>query len=525
MNSESLPKPDNDKFQRLKPQRANAVLQSLAKIPPNALEMEQAVLGAILLEKNAITAVMDVLKPESFYSDQHRIIYETVLDLFQTSQPIDLLTVSNHLRTKGKLEQAGSAYYLAELTSRVASAANIEFHARVIAEKYLQRELIFISDRIIRDAFEDTTDVLELLDRAESDLFSLSENNLRRNYSTMKDLIVKTIRQLEVIKSKGNSITGVPSGFSQLDQMTAGFQSSDLIIIAARPAMGKTAFVLTLARNAAVRFKIPVAFFSLEMSATQLVQRLISAEAEVPQEQIRIGNLSDEEWRRITNRNNELSKANLIIDDSPSMTIMELRAKCRRLKSEKDIGMVVIDYLQLMRGSMNNKNGTREQEISNISRSLKELAKELNIPVIALSQLNRSVETRKEGDKEPQLSDLRESGSIEQDADVVMMIHRPEYYKQLTDEEGNSTQGLAKILIRKQRNGPTGEAKLYFNGQFARFQEWENSSYFTQTDSLAKPFEPSEKYKNQGPPAPSTKTIQSKMNSEEDIEGSFEVPF
>jgi replicative DNA helicase len=343
MNSESLPKPDNDKFQRLKPQRANAVLQSLAKIPPNALEMEQAVLGAILLEKNAITAVMDVLKPESFYSDQHRIIYETVLDLFQTSQPIDLLTVSNHLRTKGKLEQAGSAYYLAELTSRVASAANIEFHARVIAEKYLQRELIFISDRIIRDAFEDTTDVLELLDRAESDLFSLSENNLRRNYSTMKDLIVKTIRQLEVIKSKGNSITGVPSGFSQLDQMTAGFQSSDLIIIAARPAMGKTAFVLTLARNAAVRFKIPVAFFSLEMSATQLVQRLISAEAEVPQEQIRIGNLSDEEWRRITNRNNELSKANLIIDDSPSMTIMELRAKCRRLKSEKDIGMVVID--------------------------------------------------------------------------------------------------------------------------------------------------------------------------------------
>ena len=436
------------------------------KLPPQALDMEQAVLGALLLEKDALNKIIDVVNPDMFYKEAHRAIYESVFELFQDSQPIDILTVKNHLSLKGSLEMVGGVYYLTELTSRVASAANIEYHARVIAQKFLLRELIKIGDGIVRDAYDETTDVFDLLDKSEQDLFSLSETNLRRNYAKMSDLVVETIKKLEGLKSKEGGVTGVPSGFTHLDQYTSGFQNSDLIILAARPAMGKTAFTLTAMRNAAVRFGIPVAFFSLEMAAVQLCQRLMCAEAELDAQKVRTGRLEDHEWQQLNTKIGNLEKAPIFIDDTPALSIMDLRAKARRLKAEKGIGMIVIDYLQLMTGSA--KAGSREQEIASISRSLKELAKEIDVPIIALSQLSRAVETRG-GDKRPMLSDLRESGSIEQDADMVMFLYRPDYYGITVDEDGTSTVGTAEVIIAKQRNGPTGSARLQFINKFAKF--------------------------------------------------------
>lgn len=403
--------PKNDKFP--KEEKAGSLL-TLGRIPPQAKDMEQAVLGALLLEKNALHRVTDLLKVEMFYEERHKVIFDAILGLFQNSDPIDILTVKDFLRKKGQLEQAGGAYYLAELTSRVASAANIEYHSRVIAEKYILRQLILVSDNVIKDAYDETTDVFDLLDKTEQNLFEISETHLRRNYMGMTELVMLTLKKLEELKDKGEGMTGIPSGFTELDKLTSGWQKTDLVIVAARPAMGKTAFTLTVARNAAVGKGVPVAFFSLEMAAVQLTQRLICSEAELDAQKVRNGKLENYEWTQLISRIGTLSNAPIYIDDTPGISIMDLRAKCRRLKAEKKIEMVIIDYLQLMTGS-STKGGNREQEIAGISRALKEIAKELDVCVIALSQLSRAVETRG-GDKKPQLSDLRESGCLAGDS-------------------------------------------------------------------------------------------------------------
>ncbi len=449
-------------------------LSSQGRIPPQSLDMEEAVLGALMLEKEALNRIVDILRPEMFYKDSNKVIYEAVIALFQNSEPVDLLTVKNYLSQNAKLDIVGGIFYLTELTARVASAANIEYHARIIAQKYLLRELVRIGDSTVRDAYDETTDVFNLLDKTEQSLFSLSETNLRRNYMPMSDLVITTLRKLEELRHREGGITGIASGFRTLDEYTSGFQSSDLIICAARPAMGKTAFTLTLARNAAVKFGHSVAFFSLEMAATQIVQRLLCAEAEIDAQKMRSGQLQPFEWQQLNSRIGELSKSSLFIDDTPALSIMDLRAKARRLKAEKGISMIIIDYLQLMTGNAS-KGGNREQEIAGISRSLKELAKEINVPIIALSQLSRAVETRG-GDKRPMLSDLRESGSIEQDADMVMFLYRPEYYGLATYDDGSSTRGICEVIISKQRNGPVGEVKLQFINKFAKFVDLEDFS-------------------------------------------------
>lgn len=440
------------------------------KLPPQSLDMEEAVIGALLLEKDALHRVIDILQPQMFYKDANRDIFETILELFQDSDPVDILTVKNALRKGGKLERSGGPLYLTELTSRVASAANIEYHARIVAEKFILRSLIKVSDSVIHSAYDETTDVFELLDEAEQNLFQISETNLRRNYMAMPELVMKTLEKLEEMRGKDSSVTGIPSGIVELDKSTAGFHKTDLVIIAARPAMGKTALTLTLARNAAIRFGEPVAFFSLEMGAVQLTQRMIVSESELDAQKVRTGRLEEYEWKQLITRIGNLSKAPIFIDDTPGLSIWDLRAKARRLKAEKGIGIIVIDYLQLMTGPAN-KSGNREQEIAAISRSLKEIAKELDVCVIALSQLSRAVESRG-GDKRPVLSDLRESGSIEQDADIVMFLYRPDYYGFETDDEGNSTIGMAEMIIAKQRNGPTGTVKMQFIGKYGKFTDW-----------------------------------------------------
>ncbi|MBN3035093.1 MAG: replicative DNA helicase [Bacteroidales bacterium] len=452
----------------LRPALAQA-FSEYGKLPPQAVDLEEAVLGALMLEQNALTAVIDILRPEVFYKDSHQMIYSAIQRLFNRSQPIDILTVTNELKSSGELEIAGGAYYITQLTNRVASTAHIEYHAKIILQKYLQRELIRISSDIIRDAFEDTTDVFDLLDKAERELFNVSENNFRRDYDTMQSLVKEAIADIQAAREQEGKLRGVPSGFTHLDRITAGWQKSDLIILAARPGMGKTAFVLSMARNIAVDFKIPVAFFSLEMSSIQLVTRLISSETHLSADKLKKGSLENYELEQLHAKIGPLIDAPLYIDDTPALSIFELRAKCRRLRSQHKIGLAVIDYIQLMSTGGENK-GNREQEISTISRSLKSLSKELNIPIICLSQLNRSVETRG-GSKRPILSDLRESGAIEQDADLVLFIYRPEYYKIDQDEEGNPTKGLAEIIIAKHRNGPLADVKLQFIDRFARFTD------------------------------------------------------
>jgi replicative DNA helicase len=445
------------------------ISESLGKLPPQAPDLEEAVLGALMLEKNALNEVIEFLKPEHFYSDVHKEIYTAIVELFKDSEPVDMRTVVNQLRKIGKIELIGGAYYIAELTSKVSSAANIEYHARVIIEMAIKRNLIQIASQIHHDAYEDTTDVFELLDKTEQSIFEISDSNLRKNYDNMKNLMYRAIQELQKLKDHKDGLTGVPSGFTALDRMTSGWQRSDLVIIAARPGMGKTAFVVSALRNAAVDFKIPVAIFSLEMASVQLVNRMISAEAELEGEKIKRGNLADFEWKQLVHKTNKLSSAPIFIDDTPALTILELRAKCRRLKAEHNVQLIVIDYLQLMRGE---QGGNREQEIASISRSLKGIAKELSVPVLALSQLSGGVETRG-GDKRPQLSDLRESGSIEQDADIVMFLYRPEYYKITVDEDGMPTQGVGEVIIAKHRNGSTGSVKLKFIGKFTKFADFD----------------------------------------------------
>ncbi len=433
------------------------------KVPPQAKELEEAVLGAIMLEKNAFDAVVEILKPECFYVEAHQRIFRAMQSLAQKSQPIDILTVSEELRTREELDMVGGAYYVTRLTNAVVSSANIEAHARIVLQKFIQRELIRISGEIIGDAFEDSTDVFDLLDDAESKLFEITNNHLRKNFDTIDSVLVKTIQRIEDLRHKNEDVTGVPSGFPTLDRVTYGWQNTDLIILAARPAVGKTAFALNLARNAALNASkpTPVAFFSLEMSAGQLVQRILSAESEIWLEKISRGKMEEHEMKQLYARGiQRLAQAPIFIDDTPALNIFELRAKCRRLKNKHNIGMVIIDYLQLMSGTGDNRQGNREQEISNISRNLKGLAKELSIPIIALSQLSRAVETRKEGNKMPQLSDLRESGAIEQDADMVMFLYRPEYYDITSNEMGESNKGETHVRIAKHRNGSLETIKL-----------------------------------------------------------------
>ncbi|MCK5846959.1 MAG: replicative DNA helicase [Bacteroidales bacterium] len=438
------------------------------KIPPQALDLEEAVLGAMMLEQYAINKVIDILQPDMFYKQAHIHIFEAIKALFGKSEPVDILTVKKELGLLGNLDIAGGSFYIMQLTEKVSSAANVEFHARIIQQKYIQRELIRISSNIIKDAFEETTDVLDLLDRAESSLFTVAENNLRRSASNMEDVVKLAIGKIEEASKNEGDISGIPSGFHKLDNLTAGWQPSDLIVLAARPGMGKTAFVLSLARNVAVDYGRAVAVFSLEMAAVQLVTRLISSESQISGDQLKKGNLSPQEWATLTERISGLSKAKLFIDDTPALTIFELRAKSRRLKSQHNIQMIIIDYLQLMTVGSDNS-GNREQEISLISRSLKALAKELELPVIALSQLSRNVETRG-GTKRPMLSDLRESGAIEQDADMVCFLYRPEYYKIEANENNEPyPSGYTELIVAKHRNGALEDIPMKFEHNYAKF--------------------------------------------------------
>jgi len=450
------------------------------KIPPQAKELEEAVLGAIMLEKDAFDNVVEILKPECFYVEAHQRIFKAMQGLANKSQPIDILTVAEELRSREELEMVGGPYYVTRLTNMVVSSANIVAHSRIILQKFIQRELIRISGEIIGDAYEDSTDVFDLLDDAESKLFEITNNHLRKNFDSIDSVLVKTIQRIEDMRHRNEDITGVPSGYTSLDKVTYGWQPTDLIILAARPAVGKTAFALNLARNAALSASksTPVAFFSLEMSAGQLVQRILAAESEIWLEKIARGKMEEHEMKQLYARGiQRLSQAPIFIDDTPALNIFELRAKCRRLKNKHNIGLIIIDYLQLMSGTNENKGGNREQEISNISRNLKALSKELSVPIIALSQLSREVEKRKEGNKMPQLSDLRESGAIEQDADLVMFLYRPEYYDITTNEMGENNRGETHVRIAKHRNGSLETIKLRALLHIQKFTEDEGTDF------------------------------------------------
>ena len=456
-----------------------ANIKQLGRIQPQALVPEEGVLGAILLDKDALSVVMDILVPESFYPAKHQIIYKSFLRLFQKSNPVDLITVTEDLKKHGELETVGGPYYLIELTNRVSSAANIEFHARIVAQKYMQRQLITISSKILKDSYEDTTDVFVLIDDSEQAIFNIAQNSLKGFPKQIGSAVMKSLKKVEVASESEDGITGVPSGFTDIDRLTSGWQPSDLIIIAARPGMGKTSLTLSLAKNTAMMFGKGVAIFSLEMSEVQLSDRLLSMESEIQGSAIRSGRLEQHEWQKLHTAAEKISDLPIYIDDTPGIGVMELRAKCRRLKMQHDIQLVIIDYIQLMRGVDDGKKGNREQEVSAISRSLKGLAKDLNVPVIALSQLSRAVETRG-GTKRPQLSDLRESGAIEQDADIVSFIYRPEYYQIVEDEEGQSLKGVSEIIIAKHRNGALKTVKLKFIDQYAKFEDMDDPNFSSQ---------------------------------------------
>jgi replicative DNA helicase len=453
-------------------QNLGLIAPEIGKLPPQAVDLEQAVLGAMMLDKNAINDTLDSLNPNCFYEPKHYYIYKAIRELFASSNPIDLLTVTQHLRKEGELELAGGATYIAQLTTRVASAAHAEYHSRIISQKFIQREIIRMCSEVLREAYDETTDVFDLLNKAEGDLFKIAENNMKKNVDMMKDVVKSAIREIEIASKNSDGISGIPTGFRDLDKLTSGWQRSDMIVIAARPAMGKTAFVLSMARNTAVDYNMGVAIFSLEMSSVQLVKRLIASESRISAEKLRKGDLAEHEFQQLHSRISKLATAPIFIDDTPGISVFDLRAKCRRLKSQYDIQMVIIDYLQLMTAGGAKGSGNREQEISTISRSIKEIAKELNVPVIALSQLSRSVETRG-GDKRPILSDLRESGAIEQDADIVSFLYRPEYYGLTQSEDGESNLGVGEVIVAKHRNGATDNVRLRFVGEYARFENFD----------------------------------------------------
>jgi replicative DNA helicase len=482
-----------------KNKKGSVISLEKGKIPPQAVDLEQVVLGAMMIDRKGVDEVIEKLNGETFYKETHQYIFEAIKTLFQSSEAVDLLTVSSQLKKDGNLELVGGDYYLIQLTQKVSSSAHIEFHARIIIQKFIQRSLIQLSKEIIENAFDETTDVFDLLDEAETKLYDVTQGNIKESSKTAQDLVIEAKKRIEEISNQ-EGLSGVPSGYDKIDQLTSGWQPSDLIIIAARPGMGKTALTLSMARNIAVGQNIPVAFFSLEMSAVQLITRLISSETSLDSKILRTGNLKDHQWEQLNVKVKNLEKAPLFIDDTPSLSIFDLRAKARRLASQYGIKMIMVDYLQLMSGGEKAKSsGNREQEISSISRNLKALAKELEVPVIALSQLSRAVETRG-GTKRPLLSDLRESGAIEQDADIVSFIYRPEYYDLETwdDEEQTPTDGQAEFIIAKHRNGGLDNIRLKFIGSLGRFENLDTFDSSFEFGSKMNAGEKEEKAKQSG---------------------------
>ena len=466
--------------------RANNSLtvdKSYAHLQPQAPEVEKVVLGALMIDKDAYAVVCEILRPESFYEPRNQKIFEAIRDLSMAEKPVDVLTVTDQLSKTGCLEDVGGPVYISELSSRVASSANIEYHARIIAQKSLARQIISFASVIETKAFDETVDVDELMQEAEGSLFELSQRNMKKDYTQIDPVIKNAFEVIQKASQNKDGLTGVPTGYTKLDDITSGWQASDLVIIAGRPAMGKTSFALSMAKNISADFKVPMAFFSLEMSNVQLVNRLISNCCEIQGSKILNGQLHDEEWERLDRRIVNLYGAPLYVDDTPGLSVFELRTKARRLVREHGVKIIMIDYLQLM-----NANGmrfsSRQEEVSTISRSLKGLAKELDIPILALSQLNRGVESREglEG-KRPQLSDLRESGAIEQDADMVLFVHRPEYYGLKEDEHGHDLRGKAQIIIAKHRKGATGDVLLTFRGEFTRFENPEDQRSENKSDN------------------------------------------
>ena len=451
-------------------EKASVFSLQKGKLPPQAVDLEEVVLGAMMIDKKGVDEVIDILQPEAFYKESHQLIFNAIISLFEKQEPIDIKTVSFQLKKDGNLNSVGGDYYLIELSQKVSSSAHIEFHSRIILQKFIQRKLISISNDIIEDSYDETSDVFDLLDKAESKIYDISQRNLKKNTQSAEDLVLAAKKKIEEI-SKKEGLSGIASGFGEIDRLTSGWQPSDLIIVAARPGMGKTAFTLSMARNITVENNIPVAFFSLEMSAIQLITRLISSETGLNSEKLRTGKLEKFEWELLNVKVTNLENAPLYIDDTPSLSIFELRAKARRLSSQYGIKLIVVDYLQLMTLGSSQKSGNREQEISTISRNLKALAKELDIPIIALSQLSRAVELRG-GTKRPILSDLRESGAIEQDADIVSFLYRPEYYKidEWDDEERSPALGQAEFIVAKHRNGGLSSIKLKFINSLGKFE-------------------------------------------------------
>lgn len=499
------------------------LLESGGRIPPQAIEIEEAVLGGMLIDHEAASIALQILKADDFYKPANRHIYEAIFKLYERDNPLDIITLENELKDQNLLDLCGGISYLTQLTRSVSSAANIEYHSQIIAEKAIKRNLILTCTEIIKQSYDTTSDPYDLLDLAEQKIFEISNTKTRIPAKEIGDILKNTIDYLVEIRGKAGGLTGVPSSLD-VDRYTAGWQRGDLIIIAARPSMGKTAFVLTSARNAALfpdpKLRTNVAIFSLEMSDQSLVQRLLTMEARINAQLARSGNLNDQDFEQLVEAAGRLVSASIYIDDTPGISVMELRSKCRRLKNEHDIGLIIIDYLQLMTGGgSNDRNQNREQEIAYISRGLKALAKELDVPVIALSQLSRAVEQRG-GNKRPQLSDLRESGSIEQDADVVCFLYRPEYYGIQTDDEtGQSTAGIAELIIGKQRNGPTGSARLQFIKEYARFENLStiyNDPYGNQSMDAVLPEDSSQKKKAR---------LTGKSKQPDDIDDSDDAPF
>ena len=462
--------PDNRKKNNGK-KGTSPIDPNFAHVQPQAVEIERVVLGALMVDSDAFSVVSELLKPETFYEPRHQKIYEAIRNMNMDERPVDIMTLNDELSKMGEIDKVGGVDYLMEISSQVASAAHVESHARILAEKYMQRQLIHFAGDIETKAYDSSVDVDELMQQAEGSLFQISQNNMRQDFTQVAPVVKNAVEILQRAASNKGGLTGIPTGYTGMDEITSGWQASDLVIIAGRPAMGKTSFALSIAKNVAVDYGVPIGFFSLEMNNVQLVNRLISNVCEVSGRKILNGQLDPSDWERLDKRIGRLTDAPIYVDDTPGLSVFELRTKARRLVREKGVKIIMIDYLQLMNAN-GMKFGSRQEEVSTISRSLKGLAKELDIPVLALSQLSRNVENREglEG-KRPQLSDLRESGAIEQDADMVLFVHRPEYYHIYQDEKGNDLHGMAQIIIAKHRKGSTGDVLLNFRGEFTRFQD------------------------------------------------------
>ena len=462
--------PDNRKKNNEK-KGTSPIDPNFAHVQPQAVEIERVVLGALMVDSDAFSVVSELLKPETFYEPRHQKIYEAIRNMNMDERPVDIMTLNDELSKMGEIDKVGGVDYLMEISSQVASAAHVESHARILAEKYMQRQLIHFAGDIETKAYDSSVDVDELMQQAEGSLFQISQNNMKQDFTQVAPVVKNAVEILQRAASNKGGLTGIPTGYTGMDEITSGWQASDLVIIAGRPAMGKTSFALSIAKNVAVDYGVPIGFFSLEMNNVQLVNRLISNVCEVSGRKILNGQLDPSDWERLDKRIGRLTDAPIYVDDTPGLSVFELRTKARRLVREKGVKIIMIDYLQLMNAN-GMKFGSRQEEVSTISRSLKGLAKELDIPVLALSQLSRNVENREglEG-KRPQLSDLRESGAIEQDADMVLFVHRPEYYHIYQDEKGNDLHGMAQIIIAKHRKGSTGDVLLNFRGEFTRFQD------------------------------------------------------